>query len=228
MKQIIFAALSAIALIGNTAQVAAAEGDIDRELLLFTAEVDNYINLAEQLKSEPKNSEEVFNQMKDSSSRIAATYFEKMLQKQGGEAQLNAYLQQTVKQNKELKSELVVLGNAFVDKATEIISQSKGVHKDYRFAGLAGGAVVGVVLAGASLALQVKGGLGSGAMAVSGGVLIACPIIGYMIGKSNSVDLPSDPSIQSAKDFYARYPKGEDFIKDLDRSTQDLRLLNTL
>jgi hypothetical protein len=208
------------------------EPDYNPDLLIFAGELRAYVEKATELsqitseKSEEK--EKLVGDLKATGMRMARVYFSETTETIQNE--LNKHLSLTLKANLALKNYFVFMGNAFSELAEAFVKKHEEHQKKVRLLSTAGGAFLGVLVGGGYLYFKVRHAASSAAALsgkdylIAGGALAAGTAIGFGFGTVYATKLPMDNSVKNAKDFDSKYPHGEDFINQLERSS-DLKLL---
>lgn len=191
-----------------------------KEFFLYSAEIDNYIRLADQLKTMPEESSEekdkTVYQLREAGTRIAKIYFSKLTTITETESPFHLYLQNAVNQNKGLKTEFLFLGNAFVDYAeTTLAGQYESKLSVYT---LAKAPILNFSIGTSFLLLRLQpiaNRYKATKSLFSIGLKTNARMISFALGKSKPISLQVEQSIKTAEDFSKKYPRSEDFIRSL-------------
>lgn len=196
-------------------------------LLLFSDEIDNFLDEAEYLYENDasltkEEREAAVKRLSESSTRIAATYFEEILSDLKPE--LDELLRLRLEENSPLRSYFVLMGNQFWKRAQWYIDDRDNRHTSIRMWWTVGGLAVGAVGAGALFMMNTK--LTSttvGTVLTFAGLIGGGGALGYGAGyyKTNYM-MPVDPLVTNAEEFVVRYPSGEDFLRDVETSGSDI------
>lgn len=217
------------------AQSADSPRNYDPNLVVFAGELRNYVEGALELKASSETDTEFRNkkiaELSEIGRRISRIYFkqnESVIQNE-----LHRHLQTSLKENKDSTPYFVFLGNAFADEAARILRIYHAKQKQMKLYITAGGAGLGLLIGGgivffklrsaSELAQATTSNAGKNLLIVAGAIATGAAI-GFGAGSIYAGKLPMDTTIKNASDFAARYPHGEDFIKNLEGSG-DLRAL---
>ncbi len=201
----------------------------DPPLYLFIAEMETFIEKANDLKSQGSqlSDDEIktrITEMTTVAGRAARVYFSQLDTEVKPE--LDKYLHEKVSSNEDIRHFFVLLGNQFIDIARNVVLDRKAQEKKYRMYSTVGGSLLGLAGGGAVLYFAkglTKNILTAGLVVV--GLGVGGGIAGYAAGPLvASFLLPADPSIKNAEDFMARYPAGEDFILEIEEMNPDIAL----
>lgn len=200
--------------------------DYNPNLLIFTGEVRNFLELGMTAKNgnlEAAKEKAIVEEMGQTAVRIARVYFQEMTEE--NRSQLNTFLGGQLKSNTELNNYFILIGNAFATQAEKLVTRDQEYRKSIRIWSTVGGAVLGVALGGGYLYFKgVRSALNTTDYLVAGGALLLGAGLGYGGGLVYTHQIPIDRSVKNATDFCLRYPHGEDFLKDLNTSNLDLAL----
>lgn len=205
--------------------------DFDEDVLIFTGEVENYIETAQEVKAlndaaEAEKDEKLLEQkikvLQQTSLRIANVYFSTT--EDSTRETFNNFLSTRLKEYRELRNYFLFIGNAFAAEAARLVEGRKETERKIFIWSSVAGAVLGV--GGGYLYIRYSGYLGHS----QGRVLLTAAIVGIGIGVtvagagySARYFLPVNQDIKNARDFLVRYPHGEDFTSELIGS-QDLTM----
>jgi hypothetical protein len=206
--------------------------DYDRNVLLFTGEVRNFLDQAEELyelhklESEGDNDQLLEKKLDDLSLtaiRISESYFQ--LLDDSNRAEMTTFLTRSLSENEHLQNYFLFLGNGFNYEAERLV-RAREVNMTRI---LIGGSVAGLALgAGGGYMVYRLQYLGAGTQtqrmlrgAVTG-LAIAAVVSGGAYGARYVI--PVNLAVRNSKDFLARYPSGKDFIDDVIQSP-DMALL---
>ncbi len=223
LLQVCFASLSMISLASAQGN---PPGDFNEDVLIFTGEVENYIDVAIEVKAlndapseAPKDEkliEAKIKSLQQTSLRIAHMYFSTV--EDATRDQFNSFLAARLQVHKELKNYFLFIGNAFAAEAARLVEGRKDQDRKIFIWSTVGGAVLG--LGGGYLYLRLTSSKNLITAAIIGvGIGVAVSGAGY----SARYFLPVNQDIQNAREFLTRYPHGEDFTHELIGS-QDLAL----
>lgn len=189
----------------------------DENVLIFTGEVRNFIDLASSVNTEDeKKMEDQVKVLQLTSSRIADAYFQE--ENEANRERFSVFLADTLKENQNLKNYFIIMGNAFATEAQKLLNDRGDKMHKIAVWSTVGGVVLG--LAGGYLVFQYTK---SAAKAGIVGVGIAAVAAGG--GYSARYFIPVEESVQTAQDFIQRFPKGEDFIRDVESKSSDLNAI---
>jgi hypothetical protein len=194
--------------------------DLTDDLLLFSGEVVSYIDLAKEIRKRPEAEfEKGVENLKAIGMRAAGIYFRNMTKEL--QPQLDQYLGKTLKTNPEIETYFVFLGNAFLSEAARLMEQQAAEARVLRIRSTIGGTVLGLATGGGYLFIKAKYlapgvALGAKDYLMASAAVIGFAGAGYGAGSYYAAyRLPTNWAVQNAKEFKARYPLGEDFIRDL-------------
>jgi len=209
----------------------------DPNLLIFAGELRNFFEFAEAAEplahesTKAQKHEKLVQEMIATAGRVARAYFVEPTEVI--QTQLNNHLRTSLKENSAHEKYFVLLGNGFAIEAARLLKILRAKQAKYRTYGLLGGTAVGLVGSGVFLWIKRPSGAMAGAagkaltsrnLLIAGGIFAGATAIGFGVGSIMAARLPVDLSINNAKDFLARYPHGEDFIKDLNKDAREMRL----
>lgn len=208
----------------------------DPEVLLFTAELDHFIELSSAHHAREAKDQKSFDELSANANRIAEYYFTKILKQSNTHESVNQYLERQIKQNTQLKNYFILLGNAFSTRASLLLADYHKRQSRIKLITAGSAALIGAFVGGTYLWIRVRSlqraattsGLQLVDYTVAAGLLAGATTIGITLGKSRALRLPVNPQIRTAQDFYLRYPTGEDFVEKLGRESQDLKLLKEI
>ncbi len=205
--------------IGLWAQPIKAQ-DYNPNLLIFTAELDHFVEQSAIVKGKTSDDPEVAKILEDlmqTALRISRVYFQEADEKTRPE--LDGVLGAHLRNNRDLRNYFIMIGNAFLIEAENMFRATRERQKRIRIYAGIGGAVVGLAVGGGYL--YVKSRLLSSSLKaqdylISAGAVVGFSALGYGGGYLAKYYLPVDRAISNARDFAARYPNGEDYIKQIE------------
>jgi hypothetical protein len=208
------------------AAIAEETNDYNPNLLIFTGELDTFVEQADGLHRAGENQkEEEFDRLKQTGIRIARVYFEEMNTEI--KSDLDLYLNRILDENENLKNYFVILGNAFLKQAEAFIEQREVKERKIKLWSTGGGLLIGAVAGGTYIYFKVSKGIAltSKTWGIAATAIVIGGVVGYAGGKIVGSKLPVDQSLSNSRAFYARYPSGEDFVEEIDQLSTDLALL---
>jgi hypothetical protein len=227
-------AFAALLIIFSGLMTARADDEIpakDQNVLMFTGEIRNFVDLATELhgntpettdssKQDPKL-EELYR----TASRIARIYFQELNTE--NHSKLDAFLGETLNKNQDLKNYFSIIGNGFMEQANNLIHKQEHRNQVIQIWSTVGGAVVGLGVGGTYLYITTnwQKSLSLKPVLIAATAFVGLTAVGYGVGLATTYVLPINSSVQNARDFALRYPHGEDFIHAVEgNSTGDLAL----
>lgn len=200
--------------------------DYDTNLLIFTSEIDSFVEAASAVVDRQQAPESEIAATKDlikNAERIADVYFHALTSE--AKPAIDAYLGRVLKENQKIKNYFNLIGNAFIQNAQSLLEAQNAKLKAFKRWTTIGGAVVGVAVGGGYLYFRSRGAAG---LALKDYMIAATAVVGftaagYATGAFGKSMLPVDRSVSNAKDFVARYPHGQDYIEEIQDGSQDLR-----
>lgn len=211
------------------AQESYSDDELNTKLLIFTDEVDEFLERAwtayEKGSSlSPQELEKEIEALIQNTHRISAAYFEAL--DTAVQPDMEAYLNRTYSQNNEIHHYFLLLGNAVYQRADFLVQERIQSNRKMRMWGTVGGTVLGLATGGAILyfkpqlapnaihATLLVLGLGAAGAGVGyGGAYLTHTFI-----------LPANLAVKNAKDFLAKYPTGDDFVRHIGDASADLAL----
>lgn len=204
------------------------ETPFNEDILIFTGEMRNFIdtasavkelNAGEQTDQTDKQLEEKIKILQITASRVADVYFH--VAEESNRVDLTNFLGRTIQDNKELQNYFVFIGNAFASEAEKIIEARQDKMSKIMIWSSVGGVVLG--LTGGFVFLKYAAPTNNGLLK-AGLVAVGIAAVVSGVGFSARYFLPVARSVTNAKEFMARYPDGEDFLRDLNQVSPDLTL----
>jgi len=184
-------------------------------IIIFTGEVRNFLDIAGGLKElshedATKNEKQILDRVKIlqlTSTRIADAYFQE--QNPENREKFAKFLQETLHSNRDLKNYFIIMGNAFATEGQRLLNERSGnMHRIAVWSSISG-VVLG--LAGGYVFLKFKNNVTQ-----AGLVALGITTLAAAGGYSARYYIPIDSSVKTAEDFLQRFPKGEDFIREVD------------
>jgi len=200
--------------------------DFNEDILIFTGEVENYIDIARETQSlnnseeTPGKEEQVEKQIKSlqqAALRIAHMYFS--TSDESTRDQFNEFLSSRFQENRDLKNYFLFIGNGFAAEASRLIEKRQETNRQIFIWSSVAGGVLG--LGGGYLILRYTS---SKSLVMASVVAIGIGVAVAGGGYSARYYLPVNQDVKNAQDFIDRYPHGEDFTDELIGSN-DLALM---
>lgn len=195
--------------------------------LIFTDELDNFIDIGDELHERglsipSPTAQKKVEEMIEIGMRVAEIYFIEI--NSDIRPDLESYLNRTIKSNNHLRNYFVLLGNAFLARAEIFQQEERKKDSSLRMWSTVGGTVLGLATGVGILYFKpnlVKGALKSTVLIV--GLGAAGAAVGYGGGYvASTFVLPVNAGVETAEEFLLRYPSGEDFISDLEDGNEDI------
>ncbi len=203
------------------------EGDYNENILIFTGEVRNFIELSEQMRevssasASPTKDQELqalLLELQTTASRVAEVYFSEASDE--SRDQFTSFLSATLVKHQDIKNYFVFIGNAFASEAQMILDRRSDRMKKIFVWSSIGGVVLG--LAGGAMVLKFQGATKN--YVTAGIVAVGIAAVASGGGFAARYFLPVSQEIVNAKDFLERFPHGEDFTKELESTSMDLAM----
>jgi hypothetical protein len=211
-----------------------AQNDTNPNWLIFTDELENFVDGAQLLYDEgmilpTQATEQKIGEMIEIGYRVANIYFVEL--ESDIRPRLEKYLNKILTDNEHLRNYFVLLGNSFIARAKMMLEDQQEKNSRIRKWSTIGGTVLGLATGTAILYFKqdaINGVLKSAMLVI--GLGAAGAAVGYGGGYvATTFVLPAEEGIDNATDFMERYPGGEDFISDIEDVTQDIAIkLNEL
>lgn len=222
--------LAALSLLISIPVFADEQTKENENVLIFTAEVANYIDLATDVQTlnnavdSASHEQEIENKIKSlqqAGLRIADAYFQDTTD--STRQKYTEYLSTQLRTNVKLKNYFIFIGNAFVAEAARLIDARKSNLKKIQIWSTVGGVVLG--LGGGALYLKFKTGVPTSKEWTTAGLIaVGIAAVGAAGGFASRYFIPVNQAVQNAQDFSVRYPHGEDFMKELQGPSNDLAM----